>query len=60
MKLGLTMPIAVDDGTASQLYRVSTIPHTVILDGNGRIAAVLRGPQSESGLMRAIETAEGN
>jgi thiol-disulfide isomerase/thioredoxin len=58
MRLGLTLPIALDDGSASQLYRVTTIPHTVILDDNGRIAAVLRGIQGEDDLMRAIAAVE--
>jgi hypothetical protein len=58
MRLGLTLPIALDDGSASQLYRVTTIPHTVILDDDGRIAAVLRGIQGEDELMRAIAAVE--
>jgi thiol-disulfide isomerase/thioredoxin len=58
LRLGLTLPIALDDGSASQLYRVTTIPHTVILDGDGRIAAVLRGIQREDELMHAIQAVE--
>jgi thiol-disulfide isomerase/thioredoxin len=58
MKLGLTMPIAVDDGTASELYQVTSIPHTVILDGEGRIAKVLRGVQREDELLREITAVE--
>jgi thiol-disulfide isomerase/thioredoxin len=56
-KLGLTMPIAIDDGSGSSLYRVSTIPHTVILDEGGRVAAVM-GIASEDQLMSAIEDVE--
>lgn len=58
MRVGLTLPIALDDGRASQLYRVTTIPHTVILDDKGRIAMVLRGIQREDELMRAIAAVE--
>jgi thiol-disulfide isomerase/thioredoxin len=58
LRLGLTMPIALDDNSASQAYEVTTIPHTVILDADGHIAAVLRGVQSEDELMRAIVAVE--
>ena len=57
-RLGLTMPIVLDDGSASSAYQVTTIPHTVIVDGAGRVAAVLRGASSEDELMRAIERVE--
>lgn len=57
-RLGLTMPIVLDDGSASSAYQVTTIPHTVIIDGAGKVAAVLRGASSEDELMRAIERVE--
>jgi thiol-disulfide isomerase/thioredoxin len=57
-RLGLTMPIVLDDGSASSAYQVTTIPHTVIVDGAGRVAAVLRGASSEDELMHAIERVE--
>ena len=58
-RLGLTMPIALDDGSASQAYKVMTIPQTVLVDAAGRIALVLRGGVSEDALMRAITRVEG-
>src|SRR4051812_27779207 len=42
-RLGLTMPVALDDGTASQAYKVMTIPQTVIIDAAGKVANVMRG-----------------
>ena len=57
-RLGPTMPIVLDDGSASSAYQVSTVPHTVIVDAAGRVAAVLRGASSEDELMHAIERVE--
>jgi len=57
-RLGLTMPVVLDDGSASSAYQVTTIPHTVIIDGAGKVAAVLRGVAPEDELLRAIERVE--
>jgi thiol-disulfide isomerase/thioredoxin len=57
-KLGLTLPIMLDDGRASSAYQVTMIPQTVIIDRDGRIAQLLRGGTSEDALMRAIEKVE--
>lgn len=40
---GYTLPLLADDGVASQRYGVTSIPHTVIIDREGRIRAVARG-----------------
>ncbi len=57
-KLGLTMPIVLDDGSASSAYQVTMIPQTVIVDAAGKVASVMRGGASEEELMRAIEQVE--
>lgn len=57
-RLGLTMPVLLDDGSASQAYKVMTIPETVVVDAAGKVAAVMRGGASEDELMRAIERVE--
>ncbi len=57
-RLGLTMPVALDDGSASSQYMVSTIPQTVIIDAAGKVAEVLHGSASEAELMRAVERVE--
>ena len=57
-RLGLTMPIVLDDGSASAAYQVMSIPQTVIVDRAGHVAALLRGEQSEADLMQAIERVE--
>jgi peroxiredoxin len=40
---GLPFPVVVDDGTASDQYRVSEIPHMVLVDKRGRVALVHTG-----------------
>ncbi|HEX9104760.1 MAG TPA: TlpA disulfide reductase family protein [Polyangia bacterium] len=57
-KLGLTMPIVIDDGSAAAAYQVTMIPQTVIVDREGKVAALIRGEASEDDLMRAIERVE--
>lgn len=57
-ELGLTLPIALDDGRAADAYRVATIPQTVLIDAEGKVRAVLRGGVSEARLMRAITALE--
>jgi thiol-disulfide isomerase/thioredoxin len=57
-RLGLTMPIVLDDGSAAAAYRVAMIPQTILVDRAGHIAALMRGEQSEDDLMRAIERLE--
>jgi thiol-disulfide isomerase/thioredoxin len=57
-KLGLTMPIVLDDGSASAAYQVTTIPQTVIVDRAGRVAQMIRGGASEDDLMHALERVE--
>jgi peroxiredoxin len=57
-KLGLTMPIVLDDGSASAAYHVTMIPQTVIIDRAGRVAALMRGGTTEDALMRALERVE--
>jgi thiol-disulfide isomerase/thioredoxin len=57
-KLGLTMPIVLDDGSAAAAYQVTMIPQTVIVDRTGRVATLIRGSASEDELMHAIEHVE--
>jgi len=57
-RLGLTMPIVLDDGSASNAYQVAMIPQTILVDGAGHVAGLLRGEQSESDLLSAIERVE--
>lgn len=42
-ELGVTFPIVVDDGYVAGLYRVSTIPHLVLIDRRGVVTEVHRG-----------------
>jgi cytochrome c biogenesis protein CcmG/thiol:disulfide interchange protein DsbE len=45
------------NGSVGSDYRLSGLPTTFILDSHGRIADVLLGPQSESSLREALESA---
>jgi cytochrome c biogenesis protein CcmG, thiol:disulfide interchange protein DsbE len=56
-KIGLSMPIALDDGGASQAYRVDTIPRTIIIGKDGRVAEVLDGVHPLDEMRRAVLTA---
>jgi hypothetical protein len=46
------------EGTVGNAYRLTGLPSTFVLDGHGRIAALLRGPQTEASLTRALAAVE--
>ncbi len=54
-RLGLRLPVALDDGTASQAYRVDTIPRTIVIDRQGTVARSLDGVHSLEEMRSAIE-----
>lgn len=45
------------EGAVGNAYRITGLPTTFVLDGHGRIRAVLRGPQSERSLEAALRAA---
>lgn len=50
-----TFPTLRDgEGLVGNSYRLAVLPTTFVLDGKGRIRAVLRGPQSVSSLKGAL------
>ena len=52
---GWTFPVLRDaEGTVGNDYRLTGLPTTFVIDGGGRIHAVLRGPQTSSTLSRAL------
>ncbi len=55
-RLHLEMPIAIDDGSASQSYRVDTIPRTVIIDREGRVAKSFDGARSYDTMKEALDS----
>lgn len=60
-RYGWTFPNLSDpEGLAGARYELSGLPVTVILDSEGRIAARLRGPQTEASLERAVREAESS
>jgi cytochrome c biogenesis protein CcmG/thiol:disulfide interchange protein DsbE len=56
--LGLTMPIVLDEGSASAAYQITMIPQTVVIDAAGRVASLMRGSVGEDDLLRAVERVE--
>lgn len=46
------------EGTVGNEYRLTGLPTTFVIDADGRIRAVLRGPQSEASLERALAGSE--
>jgi thiol-disulfide isomerase/thioredoxin len=54
---GLTLPIAVDDGTLDRAFRVRSIPHTVVLDGRGQVRNVHLGIVRKASLESEIADA---
>jgi thiol-disulfide isomerase/thioredoxin len=50
-----TFPVLRDpEGTVGNEYLLTVLPSTFVIDGDGRIRAVLRGAQTESTLARAL------
>jgi thiol-disulfide isomerase/thioredoxin len=59
-KYHLTYPNLIDaDGTAGQDYGLNGLPTTFILDAQGKITDVLRGPQTADQLLRALHLSAG-
>jgi cytochrome c biogenesis protein CcmG/thiol:disulfide interchange protein DsbE len=57
-RYGWTFPNLRDpDGRVGQEYGLAGLPMTFILDSRGRIAEVLRGPQTESSIRAALGSA---
>jgi thiol-disulfide isomerase/thioredoxin len=46
------------EGTVGNAYRLTGLPTTFVLDRHGRIRTVLRGPQDEASLTRALAALE--
>jgi cytochrome c biogenesis protein CcmG/thiol:disulfide interchange protein DsbE len=54
-KYGWTFPNLRDaDGTIGNNYGLSGLPNTFVLDRDGRIVRIFRGPQTAAGLERAL------
>jgi thiol-disulfide isomerase/thioredoxin len=56
-ELGLGFPVVIDDGSVADAYRVTTIPHLVLVDRRGVIRKVHRGtaPGFEDDLRTQVE-----
>lgn len=57
-RYGWTFPNLRDaEGTVGNEYGISSLPTTYVLSAGGRIAATLRGPQTDASLARALDDA---
>jgi len=57
-RLGLRLPIALDDGSASQAYRVDTIPRTIVVGKDGSVAQVLDGAHPFDEMRRTLQSVQ--
>ena len=58
-ELSPSVTLASDNGPVSQLYKVTTIPHMLVIDREGRVRWVHRGFVSASGLREGLNEAIG-
>ena len=50
----LTYPVLLDDGSAGAAYSVVTIPHSVLIDAEGKVAGTFDGPITRAGVESAL------
>ncbi|GAC1325652.1 MAG: TlpA disulfide reductase family protein [Thermoleophilaceae bacterium] len=51
---GVTYPLLLDDGSAGRNYSVVTLPHSVLVDAEGRVAGTFDGTVTKSGVEKAV------
>jgi len=56
---GLTYPLLQGDETTAGRYGVTTIPHSVLVDAEGRVVGFFRGPVTRRGVLSAIRALAG-
>lgn len=54
-RMGLKLPVVLDDGSTSKAFRVRPIPHTVIFDRQGMIRHVHQGRVSASTVRAEVD-----
>ncbi|MGO9489953.1 MAG: TlpA family protein disulfide reductase [Solirubrobacteraceae bacterium] len=56
-----SFPVLRDsEGTVGNAYGLTVLPTTFVLDGQGRVRATLRGPQTEASLEQALTSLEAH
>jgi thiol-disulfide isomerase/thioredoxin len=55
---GYAMTLVADDGDTSQRYRVTEIPHTVLIDRHGVVREVVRGASDLTAKIEAIRRSD--
>lgn len=56
---GLGYPLLMDDGTAGVAYRVAGIPHSVLIDPEGRLVGTFEGALTARTVASLVERAPG-
>ena len=54
----LTYPVLIDDGSAGSAYSVATIPHSVLIDADGKVSGIFDGTITKEGVESAVRTIE--
>ena len=50
----VTYPVLLDDGRAGAAYSVVNIPHSVLVDAQGKVAGTFEGTVTKAGVERAV------
>ena len=53
-KRGLTYPLLLDDGSAGSRYEVTSIPRSVLIDADGKLAGSFAGMVTQAGVEQAV------
>lgn len=53
---GLSLPIALDGQEAADAYQVESLPHAVLIDGEGNLRRVFIGPHAEAEFAYALRS----
>jgi hypothetical protein len=59
-ELGVTSTLLSDDGRVANRFKVTTIPHMVVIDRRGVVKDVDRGFSSASRLQRRLQSVVGD
>jgi thiol-disulfide isomerase/thioredoxin len=54
-KAGLAMPVGLDGERVAAQFQVDVLPHTVVVDREGKVRQVFVGPADEAELVDALE-----
>ncbi len=50
----LTYPVLLDDGSAGSAYSLGSIPHSVLIDAQGKLSGTFEGTITRAGVESAV------